>query len=177
MTGRAGIYALALIALIGSGRSSVFAQPQDSDTATLRQRVERRFEILPLRDGIALRPIDAARSVRLIELTDGTIAIDGVPATGAELETKLGDDAALVLQVSYLSDAHRRSLLTNAPAPAPVPAPAPAPPSVQPPAPPVAPSVESQPRDPDGQPRPRRRSRGGNNDRVRIGGDVIVPSG
>ena len=49
-------------------------------------------------------------SVRSIEITSGTIAIDGQPATGAELRTRLGADADAILQLSYLSDSARRAL-------------------------------------------------------------------
>src|SRR5437773_11373497 len=76
----------------------------------LRRQVERRFDVLPLRDGIALRPKAPRSTVRSIEITDGLIAIDGTPATGAELRDKLGPDADLVLRLSYLDADARREL-------------------------------------------------------------------
>lgn len=134
---------------------------------TLRRDVERRFEVLPLRDGIALRP-RASSSVRSIEVAGGAIAIDGQPATGAELRAKLGADADLVLQLSYLSDAARLALFAPAPG-APVPPAAPAAPEITPPPPVEPPAPPPRPR------RPRSERRSG--DQVRIGRDVTVDEG
>ena len=54
MTGTAGIYAAAVVvALIGGGSAAAQAGP---DVAALRGRIERRFDVLPLRDGFVLRP-------------------------------------------------------------------------------------------------------------------------
>jgi hypothetical protein len=80
------------------------------DSRTLRQRIESRFEVVPLRDGIGLRP-RVVRDVRMIEVTDVGIAIDGSPVTGGELRERLGADADVVLQLSYLDAAERRSML------------------------------------------------------------------
>lgn len=101
---------------------------QDGRNDSLRRSVERRFDVLPLRDGVALHPKTAMAGVRSVEITGGTIAIDGQPATGAELRSKLGADADAVLQLSYLSDAARRELFAGPAAPASSPA-APAPPA------------------------------------------------
>jgi hypothetical protein len=169
--------ALVLVAA-GSGGDSLRAQTPAADAAALRQRVERRFELLPLREGLALRPREQGRGIRLIEITAGTIAIDGAPATGAELRQRLGVDADMVLQISYLGPAERETLLGAAatpPAASPaIPAPPPAtPPSVTPPEPPV---VEPDRPDSDNRsssPRSRRSRRGGD-DRVRFGGNVRV---
>ncbi len=160
-----GIGLLVVCALLG-GVSA--ARAQDRPDARLRADVERRFEVLPLREGLALRPRDAARGVRLVEMTGGAIALDGVPATGAELRTRLGADADLVLRLSYLTDAERRALFGALPAAPPSPAAPPA--STTPgadipePPPPPAPPPPPRPRDLSG-------------DRVRIGGSVDVREG
>ncbi len=128
-------------------------------TSTLRRQVEERFDILPLHDGIALHPKGGGRGVRSIEITDGTISIDGVPATGAELRDKLGADADLVLRISYLDPDARRALAGEAvQTPEREPGAEPAPP--EPPAPPS----------PRTRPHRTRRS----DERVRIGGSVVV---
>ena len=75
----------------------------------LRTRVESRFVIVPIANGIVLTP-RFKTSIRAIELSDTTIAIDGAAVTGGELRERLGADADLVLQVSYLDRAERRSL-------------------------------------------------------------------
>ena len=67
----------------------------------LKQRVERRFDVLPIQGGVVLKP-KRTSAVRVIEIRDGAIDVDGVPASGALLREKLGADAELVLQVSYL---------------------------------------------------------------------------
>ena len=58
--------------------------------------------MLPVRGGVVLTP-KRHGDVKSIEIRDGVIALNGDPATGSELREKLGDDAELVLQVSYLS--------------------------------------------------------------------------
>jgi len=125
--------------------------------------------VLPLQHGVALRPkrppiraeapqgVD--RGIRSIELTDGAIAIDGAPVTGAELREKLGPDADLVLRLSYLDPDARQRLFGGAVA-------APAPPGE-----PVPPA----PAAPERRPRPRGGDR--DQDRVRFGGSVTVNEG
>ena len=181
MIGRAGILTLVLVAAASGSDSRLRAQTPAADAATLRQRVERRFEVLPLREGLALRPREQARGIRLIEIADGTIALDGAPATGAELRQRLGADADLVLQVSYLGAAEREILL-GAAAPSVSSPDLPPPPPAIPPAdvpamtPPEPPAIE--PGRPDSGSRSSgtrtRRSRRGGDDRVRFGGNVHV---
>jgi hypothetical protein len=143
------------------------AQPSRTDPATLRAQIERRYEALPLRDGVALRPRSATGGVRSVEVAGGTIAIDGQPVTGAELRARLGADADLVLQLSYLDDAQRRALFGTPVAPAPAAAPTQPAPSAAPAAPDIPP--------PPAPPRPARERRGG--DRVRFGGSITVAEG
>jgi hypothetical protein len=126
----------------------------------LRKKLESRFEIVPLANGVVLTP-RFRTSIKSVELSDATIAIDGTPVTGRELTERLGDDANLVLQVSYLDTEARRSLgigKTSPPKPADSTSPAPDPGSMD--------RMEPQmPR----TPRARRRE-----DIVRIGGSVTV---
>lgn len=108
----------------------------------LRERIEARYEVVPLSSGVGLRPTRRIRDVRMIEITDGLIAIDGAPVTGRELRDRIGDDdARLILQVSYLDADERRALFGLGAAGEPA---APAPPAVAPdepaPLPPAAPS-------------------------------------
>lgn len=152
------------------------ARAQDARDAGLRREVERRFDVLPLRDGVALRPKAPVAGVRSVEITSGTIAIDGQPATGAELRARLGAQADAVLQLSYLSDEARRALFAPPPPPPAAPAAPPAPPSATAPAPDISARPEAP--DPPTPTRPRRsRSDRRNGDRVRIGGDVTVDEG
>ena len=59
--------------------------------------------MLQVRDGLVLTPRREVRGLQSIEIREGLIAVDGTPTTGAQLRERLGADADLVLQVSYLS--------------------------------------------------------------------------
>jgi hypothetical protein len=135
--------------------AAVSAQtPAVANLDALRARVEQRYTVLPLQEGLALTPRSPG-SVRTIEIRRGVIAIDGVEVAGAELRQRLGADADLVLELSYL-DATALSTLSGAQTAAPpaVAQPAPAVPQAPPPAPTL-------------------RRRGA---LVRFGGDVTVPA-
>lgn len=137
----------------------------------LRARLESRFEIVPIADGVVLTPRFRTQ-IKSVELSDATIAIDGTPVSGPELRERLGNDANLVLQASYLDAAGRRALAIGpstrdarsgqgiTPPPQPV----------DPTAPTVLPTPPALPELP-GTPRNRRRE-----DVVRIGGSVSVDS-
>ncbi len=137
---------LALAAL--SAVISVRAAEQPAATAaddTLRRQVEARFEVVPLRDGIAL----AGRSAdRRIEIDRGVVLSRGVPLSGEELRRRFGADADLVLRLSYLDNDALRRLFAAAPStvPAPVAPAVPAPPVASPiPAAPQAPPMFDRP--------------------------------
>src|SRR5436309_9968351 len=104
-----GLIAAFILALFPAPSAGQAAAGRASDIQALRSRVERRFQILPLANGVMLTPRFKA-AARSVEVADGTIAVDGAPVTGAELRQKLGTDADLILQVSYLDAASRRSL-------------------------------------------------------------------
>ena len=124
----------------------VAAQPGEEEQGGLRARLEERYDIVPLSQGIALTPKTRRGDVRLIEIGD-TIAVNGNVVTGRELRDLVGPDADAILRVSYLDPAARRALFAPAVTP-------------------EAPPPESQPRD--------RRVRRSGSDRVRIFGDVTV---
>jgi hypothetical protein len=136
--------------------ASVSAQ---SHVDELRTRLEPRFVVVPIANGIVLTP-RFKTSTRSVEVSESTIAIDGAPVTGRELQERLGDDAELVLQVSYLDAAARRSLAAEKPLP---------PQPVET----TAPTMDPGPIQPEAQRTPRARRR---EDIVRIGGSVTVDS-
>jgi hypothetical protein len=143
----------------------------------LKQRVERRFEVLPVQGGAVLKP-KRTTAVRVIEIRGGAIDVDGVPATGALLREKLGADADLVLQVSYLPADVLASWYAPPPTPPSPPAspvspqPAPSPEVAPPPAAPSEPAREERDKDGDNEHDDEhwRRSAA----RVNIGGDITV---
>jgi hypothetical protein len=142
-------------AAIIAGDVPASAQTRAPRPDLLRQQIEQRFDVLPLHDGLALRPKSTpsgTRGVRSIELTGDTIAIDGAPATGAELRDKLGADADVVLRLSYLEPDERRALFaTDTPS---------------------FPQTAEAPETPPSPPSPRRARY--SDDRFRIGGSITV---
>ncbi len=95
---------LALVASLGGVMvAPVAAQEVAGVDPALKARVEQRFRVLPVRDGLVLTPRREVRGLQSIEIRDGVIAIDGTPTSGGQLRERLGADADLVLQVSYVS--------------------------------------------------------------------------
>jgi len=151
----------ALVMMLAISAALIHADAQrlpDDERRALRERIEQRFDVVPLTGGVALTPKSRMSDVRLIEITD-TIAVNGVAVSGRELRERIGGEADAILRLSYLDAGARRELFVK---PAPEPAEAPEPETaLEPERPPV----------PDSTPRRSRHSRG---DRVRIFGDVSV---
>jgi hypothetical protein len=159
------IHLFALLASVVVAGDQLGAQRDQADMATLRANIERRFEVLQIRDGVVLKPRGSSSGVQSIEITNDLIAIDGQPATGPELRQKLGsDDADLVRQFSYLTRDQQRDLFSARSQP-----PA-STPSIVPPEPPAAP-------EPPVVPRVGRRRGRGDGDQVRIGSSINVSEG
>ncbi|HSC26324.1 MAG TPA: hypothetical protein VLD67_03565 [Vicinamibacterales bacterium] len=148
-----------VIAIAAAGAS---AQQRAEDDRALRTRIEQRYDVVLLTDGIALRPKTRIADVRLIEISD-TIVVNGVPVTGRELRDRIGPDADLILRVSYLDRAARRALF----------APAAEPEQTRPQAEPPLEAPAAKPATP-AAPLPPARMRRSTGDRVRIFGDVRV---
>ena len=151
---------------------TLHAQLADDATA-LRERVRGRYDIVALQQGVALVPKQQNPSIRIIEIRDGSVVINGEEMTGRQLRDRLGADADTILRISYLNAADQRSLAGAAAAPAAAAPAAPTAPGAVPavPAPPAPPA--EQPGDADNSPRRGRRS----GDRVRVMGDVTVARG
>jgi hypothetical protein len=124
------------------------AQPtDDAEHEALRRQVVARFDVMPLRDGVAL--VGRSRD-RRVEIVDGLVLDAGAPLSGAELRERLGADAGLVLRLSYLDNATLRRLFVPAAAP---PAPtAPAAPARPAPPDPPAPVTRAEPPAPPAPP-------------------------
>lgn len=147
--------ALLLVALSLTAASAARGgQLTDDEQRALRDRIQERYDVVPLSDGVALRPKTRSKDVRLIEITDGSIVINGTTVTGRELRERLGDDADAILRLSYLSTEKSRALFEKPPEP-------------------VEPSptdVERMPEFGADEPRRNRSSR----DRVRVFGNLTV---
>ena len=166
MIGRSALTAAVLAAAtVWSGDlvAQTASSPASGGLDALRRQVERRFDPLPLREGVNLRPKVPMRGVRSIEVSGGTIAVDGSPVTGAELRERIGDDADVVIQLSYLDADARRALFGGPPD------------ATRPPADQPAIEMPSPPPTPDLPPRSRTPGRRNRSDpRVNIGGSVRV---
>lgn len=92
------------------------SQPEPS-LAEVRDRVEARYQVLPLRGGIALLPKYGDTDIQSLELSDGQIAINGAPVTGAELDERIGADAADIRRLSFMDPDERRVLFGIGPSP------------------------------------------------------------
>jgi hypothetical protein len=168
----------AFMIVLGAAGADVAAQPPADDTAALRRQVLARFEVVPLRTGVAL--IGRSRD-RRFEIVDGLVLDNGSPLSGAELRQRLGADAALVLRLSYLDNAALRTLFAPAPvapsAPAAAPAaspPPPEPPPVLPVPTPAPPSVAGPPPAAPPDPAPPARTYRRSGARLAFGKDVMV---
>jgi len=88
---------------------------QATDTsADLYTRLRERYDIVALQQGVALVPRETGSAVRMIQIVNGVVTVDGETPTGAQLRERLGRDADLVVQVSYLSQQQQRELAGGA---------------------------------------------------------------
>lgn len=84
--------------------------PPTAQEEALAAAVRARFEVDLRPDGLTLTSTAPDGAVRVVTLGDGVVAVDGVPVSGLELRRAFGDDADLVLRVTYLGDAARQAL-------------------------------------------------------------------
>ena len=152
------VWLVVLTAWIGVAEATAQVETTPEQQA-LRTSISERYEVVRLSQGVGLVPKAAGSDVRLIELTDGTVAVNGVLVSGQELRELVGEDAGLIVQLTYL-DADARLALFDIDRPAEAAEPAAN-------APPPRPAEVSE------TPRPRRRTdrRGGI---VRLLGSVTV---
>ncbi len=167
-----GVLLLALTPAAGRAQTTQAApdaasrQPEPS-LGELRDRVEARYQVLPLQGGIALLPRYGETDVQSIELSDGQIAINGTPVTGAELDERVESDAADIRRLSFMGANERRVLFGIGPSPVG---------AVETPA-DTTPPVEAE-GDEDDEPEPAEGiDVGGSGDRVRIGASIEIAEG
>ena len=106
--GVASIVAALTVSLGGAG-----VRPED---LALRTEIESRFDVVPLSNGIGLRPKASNSDVRLIEVSDA-ISVNGVVVTGRELRERVGADADTILKLSYLDPRSGGRCLPTRPSP------------------------------------------------------------
>jgi hypothetical protein len=124
------ICALAVLSVALMARTAYIVHAQTATAAELRTQLANRYDIVPLQQGIALVPRAADARVRMVQIINGAVTVDGDTLTAAQLRDRLGADAATIVQLTYLSAAEQRQLASPGDAAAP---PAPAAPAPEPP--------------------------------------------
>jgi len=134
------VCALAVLTVVLMVRTAYIVHAQTATAAELRTQLSGTYDIVGLQQGIALVPKGATSRVRMIQIVNGAVTVDGDTLTAAQLRDRLGADAPAIIQLTYLSAAEQRQLAspdaastaqpapggTPGPAPATTPAPAPA---------------------------------------------------
>jgi hypothetical protein len=158
--------ALAVLTVALMVRTAYIVHAQTATAAELRTQLASRYDIVALQQGIALVPKTVNARVRMIQIVNGAVTVDGDTLTAAQLRDRLGADAGPIVQLTYLSAAEQRQLATpeGGAASQAAPSEAPSSPSVTPP--PPVPSVPPPPEPPA-------RSVERKGDIVRIGGGAV----
>jgi len=141
----AGLFALGLAVLL-RGQSG-------PNVAGLRQELRAHYNIVALQDELAFVPLQRNTDVKIVEIRDGVVSVNGAALTAREARQRLGKDADLIFRVTYLDPAAQRDL-TRSDSSSPLP------------------DAQENSDQPDSL-APRTRARRG--DVVRIGGNVTVP--
>ncbi|MGH7570995.1 MAG: hypothetical protein ACREMK_04020 [Gemmatimonadota bacterium] len=152
-----------------AGPDTTSQQPEPS-LRELRDRVEARYQVLPLQGGIALLPQYGDTDVQSIELSDGEIAINGTPVTGAELEARVGPDAADIRRLSFMDANERRVLFGIGPPPV-------TPGEAEPDTTAVAEATDEAADESEAEDNEEGIDVGGSGDRVRIGASIEIDTG
>ncbi|HEX5716586.1 MAG TPA: hypothetical protein VF179_10530 [Thermoanaerobaculia bacterium] len=145
------------------------------DRQDLRRVLEESYEVLPLHNGVVLRPRKERLGVRTIEVSGDTVAVNGERVTEGVLRAWLAADADPVLRLAHLPPAERQALFGLRPGEG-VPAETPRPPGETEipaegevlPEPPEAPEAPEEPEAPRDFPSPASGSR------INVFGDITI---
>lgn len=107
---RVAVAAVLLLSVQATGHGQATGVPSELST-----QLRERYDVVALQDGVALVPRGTGGGVRMIQVVDGVVTVDGETLTGSQLRDRLGRDADLVLQVSYLDEQQQRALAGEAP--------------------------------------------------------------
>ena len=167
MTRQGGIRAAMAAFFLLTVAAGVGVDARQDPVAALRSQLGDRYDVLALQDGVGVIPRSRDAGVRIIEIRNGAVSVDGMTSTGDQLRMRLGADADLILRISYLDAAQQRQLAGGAEASASA-TPSIAPPPSAPPAPPPPPAAPRRERE--------GRERGGD-EIVRFGSNLTVNRG
>ena len=115
--------ALAVLTVVLMARTMYIVHAQTATAAELRTQLSSRYDIVTLQQGIALVPKAPNSRVRMIQVVNGAVTVDGDTLTAAQLRDRLGADAPAIVQLTYLSAVEQRQLAAPASATAEQPAP------------------------------------------------------
>src|SRR5689334_6621719 len=101
-SGRGAVQAFVLLFLLAA--AAFAASPSE-----LGARARQRFEVLPLREGVLLKPLHKS-DYSVIEITGDGVAIDGEELSGRALRRRLGDDADVVQDIADLDASELREV-------------------------------------------------------------------
>jgi hypothetical protein len=105
---------ISAIAVVSALAFAVVIMVHAQDVAALREQVRARYDVVALQDALALVPHQAAQrgqsDIRLIEIRNGGVAINGVALSAQEARQRLGSDADLILRLTYLDAAAQREI-------------------------------------------------------------------
>ena len=104
------VLALAVLTVALMARTAYIVHAQTATAAELRTQLAARYDIVALQQGIALVPKTANPRVRMVQVINGAVTVDGDTLTAAQLRDRLGADAAPIVQLTYLSAAEQRQL-------------------------------------------------------------------
>lgn len=94
-------------AVLAQERPAAAASASDQE---LRRQIERRYEVLPVSGGILLTPRQSRRGVRTIEVTGGSVAINGEKLPAQTVRDWLGEDADPILRLLAVEPGRRRAV-------------------------------------------------------------------
>jgi hypothetical protein len=104
------LLALAVLTVGLMARTAYIVHAQTATAAELRMQLADRYDIVALQQGIALVPKRPESKIRMVQIINGAVTVDGETLTSAQLRDRLGADAASVIQLTYLSAAELRQL-------------------------------------------------------------------
>lgn len=117
--GKRSLGLLAILLVLGSmAVTAAIAAPQSStnppasaeERGELRRLLESRYEVLPVSEGIVLKPRKPRAGIRTIEVTGDRVAVNGEPVSTRTLRDWLGEDADSVLRLQGLSASEQRQV-------------------------------------------------------------------
>jgi len=85
--------ALAVLTVALMVRTAYIVHAQTATAAELRTQLASRYDIVALQQGIALVPKTVNARVRMIQIVNGAVTVDGDTLTAAQLRDRLGADA------------------------------------------------------------------------------------